>query len=469
MTDTQGRPLALIVDDEPDIRELLEITLARMQIDSRQAGTVADALARLAGAAFDFCLVDMRLPDGSGIDIVRHVAEHCPDTPIAVITAHGNMQTAIEALKAGAFDFVSKPVDLAVLRRLVDTALRVEGAGEGSDGGQGGGELIGKSPAMQETRRLIDKLARNQAPVFVSGASGTGKELAARAIHARSPRAEGPFVAVNCGAIPQDLMESEFFGHVKGSFTGAVSDKPGLFQAADGGTLFLDEVADLPLSMQVKLLRAIQEKSVRAVGGTREQPFDVRIISASHRDIGAMVESGDFRQDLFYRIHVIELSMAPLCERREDIPVTIEHILDRLAQRMGDARPRLAREALQALMTYDYPGNVRELENILERATALCEADTIRLEDLQLGQRVPTPDSADDRRPPATGDIGEQGLEDYLAQVERDAIVRALEKTRWNRTAAAKLLGITFRALRYRLEKLGLDDVDADHPASTSD
>ncbi|HOP15574.1 MAG TPA: sigma-54 dependent transcriptional regulator, partial [Gammaproteobacteria bacterium] len=282
-----NRPLALIIDDEPDIRELLEITLARMNIDSRCAGTLAQAFEQLGTSRFDLCLVDMRLPDGSGIDVVRRVAAEHPETPIAVITAHGNMETAVEALKAGAFDFVSKPVDLPVLRRLVETALRVA-QGDAPAKAKREGELIGKSPAMQEIRRLIDKLARNQAPVFVSGESGTGKELAARAIHSRSPRADKPFVAVNCGAIPQELMESEFFGHIKGSFTGAVRDKPGLFQSADGGTLFLDEVADLPVSMQVKLLRAIQEKSVRPVGGASEEPVDIRIISASHRNLPAM-------------------------------------------------------------------------------------------------------------------------------------------------------------------------------------
>jgi two-component system response regulator PilR (NtrC family) len=454
------RPLTLIVDDEPDIRELLEITLARMQIDSRPAGSVREALARLGEQHFDLCLVDMRLPDGSGIDIVRHVAAEHPETPVAVITAHGNMETAVEALKAGAFDFVSKPVDLPVLRRLVETALRVERTGA-QPSGDGAGELLGKSPPMHEIRRLIDKLARNQAPVFVSGESGTGKELAARAIHARSPRAAGPFVAVNCGAIPHELMESEFFGHVKGSFTGAVRDKAGLFQSADGGTLFLDEVADLPLSMQVKLLRAIQEKSVRPVGGTAEEPVDIRIVSASHKDLPAMVASGDFRQDLFYRIHVIELAMPPLRERREDIPLLIDHVLARLAARAGMAKPRLARDALKALYEHDYPGNVRELENILERAHALCENDTIGLDDLGLAARRATAPPA-----PADAEPGAVGLEAYLAEVERNAILQALESTRWNRTAAARELGISFRALRYRMEKLGLDAGEAEGEGS---
>ena len=448
-----NRPLALIVDDEPDIRELLEITLARMDIDSHSAASVADAMQRLAESSYRLCLVDMRLPDGNGIDIVRHVAADHPDTPIAMITAHGNMQTAVEALKAGAFDFVSKPVDLPVLRRLVKTALQLEDPPPAPDVDKDG-ELLGKSPQMQEIRRLIEKLARNQAPVFVSGESGTGKELAARAIHARSPRSAQPFVAVNCGAIPQDLMESEFFGHVKGSFTGAVRDKPGLFQSAHGGTLFLDEVADLPLSMQVKLLRVIQEKSVRPVGASAEETVDVRIISASHKDLAAMVAAGEFRQDLFYRIHVIELAMPPLRDRREDIPVMIDHVLERLSQRSGDPKPKLEREALKTLYEHHFPGNVRELENTLERATALCEDHTIRIDDLGLAGS--THEQAATTLPTAAQ---EQGLESYLAEIERQAILAALENSRWNRTAAAKALGISFRALRYRLEKLGLEEV----------
>ena len=453
------KPLALIIDDEPDIRELLEITLARMGIDCHAAGSVGEAMIQLDRHQFGLCLVDMRLPDGNGIDIVRHVATHHADTPIAVITAHGNMQTAVEALKAGAFDFVSKPVDLPVLRRLVETALRLDHRAHNDAETPPEGELLGKSPAMQSIRRLIDKLARNQAPVFVSGESGTGKELAARAIHSRSPRAEQPFVAVNCGAIPQELMESEFFGHVKGSFTGAVRDKAGLFQTADNGTLFLDEVADLPLSMQVKLLRAIQEKAVRPVGASTEEPVDVRIISASHKNLPAMVETGDFRQDLFYRIHVIELVMTPLRERREDIPVMIDHILERLAQRMGGPKAKVDRNALRTLYEYPYPGNVRELENVLERATALCENAVIEPDDLGLiDQAAQNGNALMPNQPPALAPG--QNLEDYLANVERQAITQALEDSRWNRTAAAKALGISFRALRYRLEKLGLDEND---------
>ncbi len=451
------KPLALIIDDEPDIRELLEITLARMGIDCYTAGSVNEAMVQLDRHRFGLCLVDMRLPDGNGIDIVRHVATNHGETPIAVITAHGNMQTAVEALKAGAFDFVSKPVDLPVLRRLVETALKLDKPASDATDESREGELLGKSPAMQSIRRLIDKLARNQAPVFVSGESGTGKELAARAIHSRSPRAEQPFVAVNCGAIPQELMESEFFGHVKGSFTGAVRDKAGLFQTANNGTLFLDEVADLPLSMQVKLLRAIQEKAVRPVGASAEEAVDVRIISASHKNLPSMVESGEFRQDLFYRIHVIELVMTPLRKRREDIPVMIDHILERLAQRMQGTKPKVDRAALRTLYEYPYPGNVRELENILERATALCDNAVIALDDLGL---LDQPAQNGDALSPDNSPTLPPGrnLEDYLADIERRVITQALDEARWNRTAAAKTLGISFRALRYRLEKLGLDE-----------
>ena len=445
-------PLALILDDEPDIRELIDLTLARMGVETRSAGTLASAYALLDQQHFDLCLADMRLPDGDGIELVRRVAATHPETPVAVITAHGNMEIAIQALKAGAFDFVSKPVDLPVLRGLVETALklsRTEPRTTTNGVPTGGPQLLGKSAAMDDIRRLIDKLARNQAPVYVSGESGTGKELAARLIHARGPRAAQPFVAVNCGAIPQELMESELFGHVKGSFTGALKDKPGLFQAANGGTLFLDEVADLPLSMQVKLLRAIQEKAVRPVGGTEEARIDVRIISATHKDLAELVQRGEFRQDLFYRINVIDLRMPSLRERPEDIPELIDHILRRIAHDSGDPKPHVDRDALQLLCRHDYSGNVRELENVLERASALCEGSIIRVDDLGIEPAAPLETPA---RSPG------QDLETYLAEVERNVIVAALESTRWNRTAAAKQLGISFRALRYRLEKLGLGD-----------
>ncbi len=441
------RALALIVDDEPDIRELLELTLGRMDIDTRSAADLAEARALLARHPFRLCLTDMRLPDGDGLDLVRHIQERCPEVPVAVITAFGSMESAVQALKAGAFDFVSKPVDLQGLRSLVTSALKLRRTYPEVDR-RSRRTLLGDSQAMQEIRSTINKLARSQAPVYIAGESGTGKELVARLIHDKGPRADRPFLAVNCGAIPADLMESEFFGHVKGSFTGAVADKQGLFQAASGGTLFLDEVAELPLHMQVKLLRAIQEKAVRPVGAQREVPIDVRVLSATHKDLAALVQEGGFRQDLYYRINVIELRVPPLRERRDDIPLLADAVLARLAA--GGPAVTLAPDALEALCAYDFPGNVRELENILERSMTLCEDHLIRRADLHLPATAAA--AADPPRP--TGDVP---LEDYLDTVERDAIVHALERTRYNKTAAARLLGITFRALRYRLKKLGLE------------
>jgi two-component system response regulator PilR (NtrC family) len=447
-------PLALIVDDEPDIRELLEITLGRMNIDSRAAEDLHAARRLLAAEQFDLCLTDMRLPDGNGIELVETIGQHYPDLPVAVITAHGNMDSAVQALKAGAFDFVSKPVDLGVLRNLVSTALKLEKrapAEPRQPGAEKQSELLGKSPAAEQIRRMIHKLARSQAPVFISGESGTGKELAARQIHQQGPRADHDFIAVNCGAIPQELMESEFFGHMRGSFTGAISDKQGLFQAADGGTLFLDEVADLPLNMQVKLLRAIQEKSIRPVGAQKELPVDVRITSATHKDLTALVERGEFRQDLFYRVNVIELAIPPLRERKDDIPLLTDTILGRIAAHAGTHKPRIDKDALQALYKYHFPGNVRELENILERAVALCEEEIITLGDLLIPAGTATEN-------PATSRINSDlPLDEHLEQVERELITKALEETHWNKTAAAKRLGISFRALRYKLDKLGME------------
>ncbi len=449
-----SNPLALIVDDEPDIRELLEITLGRMKIDCRSAEDLRAARKLLESEHFDLCLTDMRLPDGNGIELVETISRHYPELPVAVITAHGNMDSAVQALKAGAFDFVSKPVDLGMLRNLVNTALKLERRSTAEvkpDEGNGKSELLGKSPAAEQVRALIRKLARSQAPVFISGESGTGKELAARQIHQQSPRADHNFIAVNCGAIPQELMESEFFGHMKGSFTGAISDKQGLFQAANGGTLFLDEVADLPLNMQVKLLRAIQEKSIRPIGAQHEIPVDVRITSATHKDLAGLVDKGNFRQDLFYRINVIELAIPTLRERKDDIPLLTEMMLGRIAAHSGCAKPRIDREALKALLRYSFPGNVRELENILERAVALCENETITLEDLLI------PSDAAAESLAAHSIDPDLPLEAHLEQVERKLITTALEETHWNKTAAAKRLGISFRALRYKLEKLGLE------------
>jgi two-component system response regulator PilR (NtrC family) len=424
-----------------------------MDVRALTAASIAEAKRQLERNRFDLCLTDMSLPDGSGIGLIKHIAEHYPDLPVAMITAHGNMETAVAAMKAGAFDFVPKPVDLQLLRGLVGSALRLREplAQPGDPHTAAGGSLVGDSMALEQIRRMIAKLARNQAPVFITGESGTGKELAARLIHAQGPRAAGPFVAVNCGAIPQDLVESELFGHKKGSFTGAVSDKEGLFQAASGGTLFLDEVADLPLPAQVKLLRAVQEKSVRPVGAQQEVPVDARIISASHRDLNLEVEQGHFRQDLFYRINVIELRMPPLRERPEDIPVLARQILQRIARsQRGEPKVTLSPSALNALAAYDFPGNVRELENILERANALCEGCVIETADLYLPQLEP-------HRPPRAEVDARVPLEDYLGEIEKKAIMDALEATHWNRTAAAKNLGMTLRSLRYRLAKLGIE------------
>lgn len=442
---TKPKHQVLIVDDEPDIREVLELTLGRMNLETRSASNLDEARYLLQEFKFDLCLTDMRLPDGNGIELVRYIQDKFPYLPVAVITAYGNMETAIAALKAGAFDFVSKPVDLQALRRLVATALKLSQHGTETPA-PSRLTLLGASPEMQAIRATIGKLARSQAPVYISGESGTGKELVARLIHDQGPRAELAFVPVNCGAIPADLMESEFFGHKKGSFTGAVADKDGLFQAAEGGTLFLDEVADLPLNMQVKLLRAIQEKSVRAVGAQKEIPIDVRILSATHKDLGALVKSGEFRQDLYYRINVIELHVPSLRDRPGDIALFATHFLERLAGQMGAATPALSKEAMGALTQYSFPGNVRELENILERAVTLCENNIIQPMDLRLPSHA--------IRPPSNESAA---LEPYLDSLEKGAIMKALEQTRHNKTAAAKLLGISFRALRYRLKKLGLD------------
>jgi two-component system response regulator PilR (NtrC family) len=444
-----SRRIALIVDDEPDILELLEITLDRMGVDARPAGNLRDAYRLAEAQPFDLCLTDMRLPDGNGIELVRFMQQQFPHTPVAMITAHGDMDSAIDALKTGAFDFVSKPVDLQVLRSLVDTALRL-----GDRPLPQPQRLIGDSPAMQTLRNTIAKLARSQAPVYISGESGTGKELVARMIHDQGPRAANPFVPVNCGAIPGQLMESELFGHNKGSFTGAISDKPGLFQAADGGTLFLDEVADLPLHMQVKLLRAIQEKAIRPVGSEKEIGVDVRILSASHKDLASLVEAERFRQDLYFRLDVIDVVVPTLRDRPEDIADLCAHILRKLAAQAGTTALVLSAGAQSSLVSYRFPGNVRELENILERALALCEGNEIQDTDLRLsGVTGGGLARAEVREESARPD----DLDSVLENVERQAIVNALEEARWNKTAAAKILGISRRTLRYRLEKLGID------------
>src|SRR5690554_89736 len=454
---------ALIVDDEPDIRDLLEITLTRMGIEAYTAPDLSSARSLLARHQPNLCLTDMNLPDGNGIELVQWIQHHSPSTPVAVITAYGSMDTAIESLKAGAFDFVSKPVELPRLRELVNSALKLsEPKLQPAEENDEPGLLLGDSPQIRKLRSQTRKLARSQAPVFISGESGSGKELVARMIHLQGPRADGPFIAVNCGAIPSELMESEFFGHKKGSFTGAIDNKPGLFRSADGGTLFLDEVADLPLAMQVKLLRAIQEKAVRPVGDTKEVPVDIRVLSATHKNLPELVQEGDFRQDLFYRINVIELAVPPLRDRGDDIPLLANHILQRIAREYECDPARLTPAAADRLRAYDFPGNVRELENILERAFTLCDEDLIDADDLHLGGGVVPGGSSSagaDHSNPGAMPVpeGEIDLEGYLESIERQAIEKALEATRWNKTAAAKRLGISFRALRYRLKKLGME------------
>jgi two-component system response regulator PilR (NtrC family) len=469
----------LIVDDEPDIRELLVLTLMRMGIEAVSASNCEEAFARLSERAFDLCLTDMRLPDGDGLQMLRHIAEQHGNTPVAVITAYGSTDNAVAALKAGAFDYIAKPIQLKQLREVITAALNLPRSGpstatdrpernrrvaesrppaNGERRVQGGEEnglprLLGRSQPMQRARDMIEKLARSQAPVYLTGESGTGKEVAARRIHAGSTRRDKPFVAVNCGAIPENLMESEFFGYRKGAFTGADGDREGYFQAVNGGTLFLDEVGDLPLPMQVKLLRVIQEKTVRRLGDTTEQPVDFRVISATHQNLHDKVQANEFRQDLFYRLNVIELKMPSLREIPEDIAQMAQDILARIARPGRSAPISLSQEALNALAAYDFPGNVRELENILERAVALCEGDTLRAADLYL-----TPERAHSAARTSTLSAERTlPLHEFLDQIEREQIVKALEQTRFNKTAAAKVLGITFRSLRYRLDRLGIE------------
>lgn len=458
------RHLALIVDDEPDICELLELTLNRMDIDTLSTGELKSALKLLNENKVSICLTDMRLPDGNGIELVKKIQGYFSHIPVAMISAHGNMDTAIEALKAGAFDFVSKPLELAELRNLVNSAIKLADKSrqqsstslltkeQPSERKSSESQLLlGTSPEMQKTKKLIEKLAKSQAPVYIRGESGTGKELAARQIHNLSSRSDNAFIPVNCGAIPSELMESEFFGHTKGSFTGANKDKQGLFQAAHGGSLFLDEVADLPLSMQVKLLRAIQEKAIRPVGSQKEEKIDVRIISATHQNLKQLVTDGKFRQDLYYRINVIELPMPPLRERGEDITALAELFLSQLTSE--NSHYHLSTETIDALQAYSFPGNVRELENILERAVTLCENSVIKLSDLSLQEpRQELPEAM-------TENIAEQTSpgSDTTANDDEQQIRQALETTRWNRKAAAELIGMTYRQFRYKLKKLGID------------
>jgi two-component system response regulator PilR (NtrC family) len=448
MSDT---PRVLIVDDETDIRELLDMTLARMGLECDCVASVAAAKQLLLETPYHLCLTDMRMPDGDGLELVRHIESNHPTLPVAVITAHGSTENAVAALKSGAFDYLSKPVSLAQLRTLVKSALTVPE--NRSAAGQRTHELLGQSAPIVQVRELIAKVARSEAPVYISGESGSGKELAARLIHRESLRCDKPFIAVNCGAIPENLMESEFFGYRKGAFTGAENEREGFFQAADGGTLFLDEVADLPLPMQVKLLRAIQERHVRRVGATAEEPVNVRIICATHQNLRQLMDAGRFRQDLFFRINVIEIRMPALRECSDDVPEFAQRILDRLAAANGVTAPAITPSAMNALRAYAFPGNVRELENILERALALQGGGIIDVDDLQL-------------QPPKVGAgetacSGAKPLQDYLDDLERQVVLDALRKTRFNRTAAARILGVTFRSLRYRMERLGLNEPEA--------
>ena len=433
----------LIVDDEPDIRELLEITLLRMGLETRCAEDYSNATQLLNAEKFDLCLTDMKLPDGDGISLVEYIQQHYPDTPSAVITAHGSIDLAIRAMKCGAFDFVSKPVSLETLRNLVDKALTLpDKQQQMSTSTTSKYQIIGESEVIVELKRTISKFARSQAPVFIKGDSGTGKELVARQIHLQGARSEAPFIAVNCGAIPSELMESEFFGHIKGSFTGATADNIGIFKAAQGGTLFLDEIADLPLAMQVKLLRVIQEKAIRPVGSQREEAIDVRIISASHKDLELMVNEGSFRQDLYYRINVIGVSVPPLTNRGGDIPLLARHIISR-HNNINGTQTDISDDAIARLTNYPFPGNVRELENILERADALCENALITADDLQLPSNIPT-------------SVKNTDLGSLTRNIEMEQIKSALESHHWNQSATARSLGITLRQLRYKIEKLNL-------------
>jgi two-component system response regulator PilR (NtrC family) len=445
----------LVVDDEPDIRQLLDITLSRMGLNTIAAADLEEARKLLAEESADLCLTDMKLPDGNGMSLVEFIQENHPNLPVAMITAHGSVETAITALKAGAFDFITKPIELERLRSLVSNALKIE---QSPDEAVADTSLIGETSAITDLRQQVSKLARSQAPVYISGESGSGKEIVARLIHSRGPRSSGPFIPVNCGAIPPELMESELFGHTRGSFTGATDDKVGLFEAARGGTLFLDEVADLPLPLQVKLLRAIQEKAIRPIGAPAELDTDVRVLSATHKDLAEEVADGRFRSDLYYRINVIGLHVPSLRERHEDIPLLAEFLLQRLANATEQTPHSLDPAALKALVNYSFPGNVRELENILERACTLCSGNVIHAEDLKL----PNVEAAGVRTSGGGTNWSPEeafgNLDAYLENIEREILTRALEDSRWNKTAAAKLLGISFRSLRYRLKKLELED-----------
>ena len=457
----------LVVDDETDIRELVVLTLERMDIRADSAANVEEAKELLASRSYDLCLTDMRLPDGLGLDLVEHISVNYAGLPVAVITAYGSAENAVSALKAGAFDYLTKPISLKQLRPLVESALKLSSTDVKET--QNTADLIGNSPAIDYVRTMIGKLARSQAPVYISGESGSGKELAARLIHRNSSRGDKAFIAVNCGAIPENLMESEFFGYKKGAFTGAAQDTSGLFQAANGGSLFLDEVADLPLAMQVKLLRAIQEKKVRTVGGTAEEPVDVRILSATHKNLSTLMAQGLFRQDLYYRLNVIQLKMPALRERPEDIPELTEKLLQRLCNSQSIEIPVIEDGAKKIISELHFAGNVRELENMLERALALCDGNKICVDDLFMGEELQARNN-EDKQDFDPAKPMEVGLPEYLEDIEKRAILKALEKANNNKTAAAKLLGVSFRTLRYRLTKLGLaKEEDADMADQVTD
>ncbi|MBK9428181.1 MAG: sigma-54-dependent Fis family transcriptional regulator [Gammaproteobacteria bacterium] len=460
-------PKALVVDDEPDIRELLSMTLHQLGLEVTTAASLNEGISVLKAESFAVCITDMRLPDGDGLNLIDHIQLKYPELPVAMITAYGNTDLAVQALQRGAFDFVSKPIQLQRLRTLVQTALKLASPPLASEPPGTAHEFVGASPAIQQLRREIARVARSQAPVCIRGPSGSGKEIVARSIHRQSPRADGPFVPVNCGAIPAELMESEFFGHIKGSFTGAHQDKRGLFEVAEGGTLFLDEIAELPLPMQVKLLRAIQEKTIRRVGEGSELNVDVRILSATHRDLEQDLSDGRFRQDLYYRINVIEIAVPALRDHPQDIPALADYFLKRLGEESGMEAPLLSPAALATLEHYSFPGNVRELENILERAFTLCEHQRIEPRDLRLSAE-PTPINPGNPQPrhtpaphdslPSETDILAAGnLEKYLEDIERAVLERTLLAARWNKSLAAQRLGLSFRQIRYKLKKLGIE------------
>ncbi len=445
-------PVALIIDDEQDLLSLLSITLRRMGVESVKAATVQEAITKLDRKSFDLCLTDLRLPDGSGMEIVQHIQNHHSSTPVAVITAFGDPETAVAALKLGAFDYIAKPIEVEQLQAIIESSIRL---GETKADGRSTHTLLGSSDEIEKIRILIDKVSRNQAPVHIQGETGTGKELIARLIHNNGPRSSNPFIAVNCGAIPRELMESEFFGHKKGSFTGAYSDKQGLFEAANGGTLFLDEIAELPQDLQVKLLRSIQEKSVRPIGDVIEKPVDVRLISATHKNLLEMIENQKFREDLYYRVNVIPINAPSLRERPTDIPELAVHFIELICKKNGVPVTEVSESVLKLLAIHTYPGNVRELENILERTLALHDGGIITTEDIEISS---TGTSSTSNSSGLSVDDMESPIDEHLLLIEKNLIAEALKKSGGNITQAAELLGTTFRSLRYKIKKLGVTE-----------